>query len=222
MRCPSGTLKQQSPDSTTSHASNSAFPCSVMRADSLRATWWRQNTLSATPQATPALTTATLLSLRRPQRLLNTRRPPPPPVAALSVSPPAPGGEVVRYSLRASFSAQLSSKNKPSRLSKLVGAHSGGGRARGGAVASRAAACMCPRGAVAVTSRDPSTWRPSTWAAATSSTTSDLAAREPPRTFWPITSQRGPSAGWNRKMKPGPEARYSSTSPTSGTDEKPQ
>ena len=38
MRWPSGTQKQQSPASTMSDASNSALPCSTMRADSLRFT----------------------------------------------------------------------------------------------------------------------------------------------------------------------------------------
>ncbi len=38
--------------------------------------------------------------------------------------------------------------------------------------------------------------------------------RHKKRTFWPMTSQRGPSAGWYRKMKPGPCSRYSGTSPT--------
>lgn len=35
MRCPAGTSNSQSPASVTSDASNSALPCSVMRADSV-------------------------------------------------------------------------------------------------------------------------------------------------------------------------------------------
>mmetsp|Transcript_21376 Transcript_21376/g.60194 ORF Transcript_21376/g.60194 Transcript_21376/m.60194 type:complete len:253 (+) Transcript_21376:1008-1766(+) len=76
-------------------------------------------------------------------------------------------------------------------------------------------------GRSARTTRLPSKARSCTSASAISSTSSDPGAREPPRTFWAMTCHSGPSAGWNRKMKPGPLSTYSAAPPTSGT-EKPQ
>ena len=50
----------------------------------------------------------------------------------------------------------------------------------------------------------------------TSRTSSERGARRPPTNFWETTCHSGPSAGWKRKMKPGPRSRYVPASPTCG------